>query len=104
MGYYTDFHVTVKDYGEHYFDLDEELSKLTSYEYWQNGEHVDIKWYNHDKDMRTLSAKYPDALFEIKGEGEGGLFDIWIGYYRDGKGYMLQIEPEYPPFDEGQLE
>ena len=46
-----------------------------------------IKWYEHDKDMGTLSREFPGTTFEVHGVGEGinEEWDEWKKWYKDGK-------------------
>lgn len=42
------------------------------------------RWYEHDVSMCALSAKYPNTIFKLHGDGdESG--DIWDKYYAGGK-------------------
>ena len=56
-------------------------------------------WYEHEKDLKNLSAQFPDQLFTLKGEGdEAG--DIWVKYFKAGKMQiskaLIVIEPFHP--------
>lgn len=42
------------------------------------------KWYEHESDMKAMSAVFPDVLFKLHGEGEES-GDIWNAYYLNGK-------------------
>jgi hypothetical protein len=44
----------------------------------------ECKWYSHQEDMKKLSKKFKDALFELEGKGEES-GDIWKEYYKNGK-------------------
>lgn len=41
-------------------------------------------WYYHSDSMERLSAKFPDYLFFLSGEGEES-GDVWREYYFNGK-------------------
>lgn len=83
MGYYTDYKVTKAPVG-----LDATLlSEETSYTFYDDGDEPyadDIKWYNHDEDMKRISLKFPGEEIHLEGVGEEFL-DVWIKVYKDGK-------------------
>jgi len=60
------------------------------------------KWYEHDKDMRKVSQKYPNTIFILEGEGEESA-DIWKKYYLGGKCQEARAEVIIPEFDESKL-
>jgi len=62
----------------------------------------DCKWYDHDKDMREISKKYPETIFILEGEGEES-GDIWKKYYLNGKCQVAKAEVIIPEFDESKL-
>lgn len=62
----------------------------------------DCKWYDHDKDMREISKKYPETIFILEGEG-GESGDIWKKYYLNGKCQVAKAEVIIPEFDETKL-
>lgn len=45
---------------------------------------IEVKWYNHEADMREVSQDYPRVLFTLEGRGEEH-GDVWRKYFRDGK-------------------
>lgn len=63
----------------------------------------DIKWYNHEDDMKSISLRFPRVLFILKGEGED-TGDIWIKYFLNGKMQYAPGEIKYPKFDRKKLE
>ena len=60
------------------------------------------KWYEHDSNMRTVSKRYPETLFVLKGEGEES-GDIWIKYYMNGKVQHCEARIVFEDFDENKL-
>ena len=61
-----------------------------------------IKWYDHDKTMRELSAQYPDVLFTLTGEGEEP-GDLWVKYYKGGKCHEAETRIIFEEFDKEKL-
>jgi hypothetical protein len=113
MGYYTDHTITLKQ-GEVAHDKKEEIRKALdeisdgyNFENNSDGGELEItlwdaKWYSHEEDMRELSKKYPDLVFQIKGEGEES-GDLWIEYYKNGKMQEAPAKIVYDDFDETKL-
>lgn len=60
------------------------------------------KWYDHETDMKVISAKYPSVLFTLKGEGEES-GDLWIKYFLDGRMQTAQAEVTFESFDASKL-
>jgi hypothetical protein len=116
MGYYTDYELTIKDDinaallgdndrldeieefltkdKEHYFAELEPSSENNS-AYFGN-----MKWYDHEGDMKMLSSQFRDILFELYGRGEEDN-DRWTKYFLNGKMQicLAKITVEYPEFD-----
>lgn len=55
-----------------------------------------IKWYEHQNEMRQLSAKYPDIFFELEGHGEE-YGDDWRELYYGGQLYEYKEMVHYFP-------
>ena len=53
--------------------------------------------------IKALSAEFPGVLFTLHGAGEEA-DDLWVAYFRDGKGYSVGAVITYPEFDEARLE
>lgn len=87
MGYYTTYTVEQirtsvpdKDLKEYLTNSKlDYLTELFNSDYGTNG-----KWYDHDDDMVTLSANFPETIFKLHGEGEE-TGDIWDKYYTQGQ-------------------
>lgn len=60
------------------------------------------KWYEHDKDMKEFSKKYPEYLFTLKGEGEEA-GDMWVKYFLNGKVQTANAKITFDPFDVNSL-
>ena len=65
----------------------------------------EIKWYNHENDMRKYSKMFPKATFIVSGVGEEE-GDYWKEYYKNGK--MVRCNGDmtiaYDTFDERDYE
>lgn len=60
----------------------------------------ELKWYDHQMDMKIISIKYPNILFILEGYGEER-GDMWREYHLNGK---VQFEKaKFDDFDEGKL-
>ena len=62
----------------------------------------EAKWYEHDKEMKNFSRKYPHALFKLNGEGEESE-DKWVTYYKNGKTQFCPGVIVYPVYDKSKL-
>jgi hypothetical protein len=62
--------------------------------------HNSFKWYGHEEDMRSLSAKCGDILFRLEGKGEED-DDRWIKYFMNGRmqSCPAEIVITYDEFD-----
>lgn len=61
------------------------------------------KWYDHEAEMRRLSAVFKNVLFRLDGEGEEQ-GDVWVKYFKNGK--MQECRAEVildDTFDENKL-
>lgn len=112
MGYYTQYNLYVTNVGF----LDDEVKVAVSnavddlnlfdvsgsVEY---GWPAYDKWYDHDDDMLAISARFPDVVFQLYGDGESS-DDNWMNYYKGGRAQYgaLHITVEEDPFDESKLE
>lgn len=60
------------------------------------------KWYDHETDVKRLSALFPGMLFTLNGEGEES-GDIWVKYFLDGKVQVCKAKIVFDSFDPGYL-
>ena len=105
MGYYTDFTLKVTppfNSENEVSDFNETFTRLTDYEFENDFTMYGVKWYDHDKNMLTLSRTYPDRLFQLDGVGEEH-DDVWRTYYKDGKSHDAEVITTYEPYDESKL-
>lgn len=105
MGYYTRFELKVHEGDRNIEDILKESQEFDGLDYAmdESGEGEEpVKWYSHVKDMLSLSEKYPDVVFSLKGDGEEQ-GDSWFKYFRDGKMQECYAKIEYDPYDESKL-
>ena len=103
MGYYTRYELSVSD--ENYSLIEDFRNECDSaqYAFDESGEVNDeIKWYDHEDDMREFSCKHPKVLFILKGEGEEN-GDLWVKYFLCGKMQTCKAVISYPDFNESLL-
>ncbi len=60
------------------------------------------KWYEHEKTMREISAKFPSVLFTLIGKGEEA-GDMWRKYFKSGKMQTAKAVISFDTFDEKKL-
>jgi len=61
-----------------------------------------VKWYEHEKEMKQFSKKYPNTIFCLHGEGEESE-DIWNKYFCNGKVQVCRAKIVFDPFNEKKL-
>lgn len=52
-------------------------------------------WYDHDEDMPEIASRFPNAVFQLYGVGEG-YDDIWYAYYQGDKAEICRAEIVFP--------
>ncbi|MCD8212410.1 MAG: hypothetical protein LUC17_05230 [Oscillospiraceae bacterium] len=108
MGYYTAFELQVRRYPdpetpaprEDVDAISEAVAALGVLEAAGDGLGWSgfAKWYECDLDMCSLSARFPDYLFTIFGDGEQRE-DIWRGYYYRGRVQICRPRITWDAFD-----
>ena len=80
-----------------------EFSEEADYALDDSGEtNESCKWYDHEKELREFSTRYPDLIFKLHGEGEEA-GDLWDEWYKDGKMQKGKAIITYPDFDQSKL-
>jgi hypothetical protein len=102
MGYMTNYVLDVIKGQVVYSELADKLEEISGYGFDSQLEMYDVKWYDHEKDMRKLSQLYPEIVFKLSGEGEES-GDIWKMYFKNGKSQFCKAEVTFDEFDESKL-
>lgn len=111
MGYYTAFSLTATNENGYndseliaqiWEEMDDQDSSFCIALNEDGGSEEPTKWYDHEEDMRKISARHPGVLFALKGEGEEA-GDIWIRYFKAGKSYLEQATATFAPFNPDKL-
>ena len=101
MGYYTQHELVITGTKnlEEVEKIENEIFEMSGVSYLFNDE---CKWYEHDEDMKKISLKYPDYIFELYGDGEE-YGDLWKTYYKNGKMQGCLAKIRYDDFDVTKL-
>lgn len=119
MGYYTRFEggVHTSDFNvanEYEFKIVKALRERPYFEEWSMTIPVidtleeffnrcgEMKWYDWRQDMKTISAKFPDIVIHIHGEGED-CDDEWDAYFKNGKIAYYPVKKVYGTFNPADL-
>lgn len=60
------------------------------------------RWYEHERDMKELSKKYPELVFQLDGQGHEPE-DRWRKYFKSGRMQEARAVLTLAPFDEALL-
>ena len=107
MGYYTRYKLDIQGDSPSLQEVALEIAggdlamAVTYDEVLRGGD--EVKWYDHDNDMKEVSLRWTETLFVLDGEGEEN-GDVWRKYWRGGK-VQIERQPEWkpPPFDPAKL-
>ncbi|MEN7527907.1 hypothetical protein [Cupriavidus sp. DL-D2] len=107
MGYKTDFNIRVTDVPDG-FDASAILDSIletAGYSGADVGEfdvRISGKWYDWERDLRKVSAEFPQVRLHVEAEGEEG-GDLWEAHFVGGKMQKCPAEIIYAPFDPEKL-
>lgn len=96
MGYYTKYELEYDDEDGFEDEITDALDKL-GYSDLAAGHSMEMKWYDHERDMIELSQEFPDTVFILTGCGEEE-GDLWKKRFVDGKVDEVRAEIVYPDF------
>ena len=94
MGYYTEYDMEV--IGDDDFNHKNEITQGSGYSCLFDGD--DIKWYDHEQQLRDHSENYPDLLFKLSGRGEEA-GDSWVKYFKNGLMQICRVMETYEKYD-----
>lgn len=108
MGYYTRFKLTLPQVNvivlpEVVDIISRRISEISRYYIEIDQDTQEIKWYDHDDDMKQLSKQYPNVLFLLSGVGEESL-DLWQTYYQNGKKQVCEAKIKFESYDERKMQ
>ena len=103
MSYYTDYELIAENLtADERTSVDKFIENASCLEPWGDGWGGHCTWYDHENDLRKLSAKYPHAVFTLCGAGDG-YEDLWRKYFKNGKMQYAPAQISYEEFDESRL-
>ena len=124
MGYYTHYRLTIApetfiktrkqmaivDGERREVDIEEEVYLIDTLREACKGDYLyssledsdDMKWYEHESDLRSLSIQYPEVLFTLNGTGEVS-GDIWVKFFKYGKMQHSKAEVVLDEIDANKL-
>lgn len=106
MGYYTSYDLTVytpEDDGRlQEYRGDENFKSIVASILDFTPFYDSCKWYDHENDMKIISKKFPNHVFQLHGEGEES-GDIWQKWFVNGKVQTCHAKIVFDPFDPTQL-
>lgn len=103
MGYYTDYEIGLENgvVSDEAFRIGIE-SVGCSYGQLSLYETMNLKWYDHEKDMKAVSKLFPEVTFRLQGDGEE-TGDNWRMYFKDGKTCTIRAKIIYDKYGESLL-
>lgn len=102
MGYYTDYEIQMENEPIGLLSYLSKEDMLESYLFAAlTGQGSEMKWYEHEEDLRKFSKDFPATLFRLDGRGEDG--EVWIKYFKDGKMQKCPGRVVYDEFNEKEL-
>jgi hypothetical protein len=102
MGYNTNFTLCCSDNDLLVSLFEEDDDIFGHFEVFKGKGVAQCKWYDHESDMRAISAKHRGVVFTLHGEGEEG-GDLWNKYFLNGKMQTAFARIEYDSFDSLKL-
>jgi len=56
------------------------------------------RWKHHEEDMKKISLKHPNVIFELRGYGDSP-WDVWTKYFHNGKMQVAAVTITAEPVD-----
>lgn len=107
MGYYTNYCFEVKVSSvEKIKEIIKKFNEILGWEELDLNNITDdgiiadfeLKWYEHDEDMKKLSSLFPEYAFYLEGQGEDRE-DWWKAIFKNGVekiSYAELVPPQFP--------
>jgi len=106
MSYYTHYSLEIESQKFTDIEIIKELREFSEDAKWalfEDGGCADeATWRKWEEDLLEISAKYPEALFTLMGDGEEAE-DIWRCYFQNGKCQLAEAEIKIAEFDPNKL-
>jgi hypothetical protein len=103
MGYYTSYNLVIQNGDHSLIETFRKENEDANYALNEEGYTLEYcKWYNHEEDLKTFSAKYPEVLFILEGEGEEP-GDMWKKYFQNGKCQTATAQITFEKFNPDKL-
>lgn len=104
MGYYTRYtlDISLGNSNVTQEEIEEEMKAMDLAVDSIKTQSDDMKWYDHEEDMRNFSKKFPDVLFILDGTGEES-GDIWKKYFKNGLMQHVIPKLKFPPYNPVRL-
>ena len=83
-------------------EVEKEIEKMNVFTVTDDPFCVNTTWYDWEHDMRVLSSKFPELMFELTGAGEN-YEDLWTSYFNNGKMQYCPATITYDDFDISKL-
>ena len=64
--------------------------------------HEANKWYEHERDMKSISRDFPAVVFTLSGIGEENS-DMWVKYFKNGKVQVCRAKITFDKYNETEL-
>lgn len=97
MGYYTIFEIKVQGKSD-IETITEELRQVSDYAFEARKDTIsnydEIKWYKWEMDMKKISKKFSNNLFQVDGVGEEAE-DIWRCFFHNGIKEEVSVKRVY---------
>ena len=103
MGYYTAYNLVIQNGDDSLIETFRKENENANYALNEDGDTLEYcKWYNHEEDLKNFSAKYPEVVFILEGDGEES-GDMWKKYFQNGKCQTANAHITFEEFNPDKL-
>jgi hypothetical protein len=99
MGYITNYTLEHDVTAEDWEDVQDQFDSFGAGPIFDDGGSTCVSWYEHEEDMRHISALCPEFTFTLTGIGETN-GDLWKKRFQAGKVEEVRAEIVWPEFEE----